>query len=191
MTTNQVLLPTRSEQLGIDLPLTVAQFLSLDVKQQNDLISEQIMHWVPYRLELECSQFTPGAQWIDGGDYYATVDTVMVPPEIAEQEEHDVLEWLESYGSRDWVSNIGAAIRLFEAIELLRPAFYKSTPSGTLDWEWCCHVYQPLTGKAARFNGCVEFEDTAQVIALTVLEAIGVVAEKPTVASGSSSQGGC
>ncbi len=174
-------LPTRSEHLGLALPLTTEHFLSLAVKQQNDLIAEQVMGWVPYELESECSQFTPGAQWIPGGEYYALVSAVMVPPDIAETEDDAVLEWLESYGSRDWVSDIGAAIRLFEAIELLRPAFYKSTPSSTLDWEWCCHIYQPLTGVAFCFNGCVEFKDTAQVIALTVLEAIGVINNAPIV----------
>jgi len=164
------------------LPLTIEHFRCLETKEQNDLVAEQVMGWQLYGWEEECSQLTPGAEWQNGSDYYALKCTMWAPKAldtILEDDDMALLNWEETYGSRDWVTDIGAAMKLLEALANLTPAVYKSVPTDLLPWEWCCRVFKPNTTKAFCFNGADTFEGLPAAIVLTCLESLGVIDNTP------------
>ncbi len=68
--------------------LTVQSFQEID-----ELIAQQL-GWVKSSFESECSQFTPGAQWNYGTDWYTINIELLFPPEV-----------VEALGEQEWTDN--------------------------------------------------------------------------------------
>lgn len=173
---------TRQTRLkGLKLPITVEHFYSLETKQQNALVAEQIMGWELYDWEEECSQFTPGAEWQHGSDYYALKCTLWAPAWLGfvlEDDEEALLTWAEGYGSRDWVTDVGAAIKLLEELQDRQPAVCKHTPSVASPWSWyCCMFGKDKT--TVCWHGAADFAGLPAAIVATFLEAIGAIDNSP------------
>lgn len=69
-----------------------------------DNIIALLLGWVESEIEEECSQFTPGATWIYGGDYYAIKVKLLFPEEVVNAGGES--EW--TYEHEDWYENGGA-----------------------------------------------------------------------------------
>lgn len=166
---------------GLKLPITIEHFRSLETRQQNDLVAEQVMGWRLYEWEDECSQSTPGAEWQHGSEYYALKCKLWAPgymEDALEEDEEALMDWEENYGSRDWVGDLGAAMKLLEQLADRQPAVCKYTPTAALPWSWyCCMFGKDKT--TVWGHGATDFEGLPAAIAVTCLEAIGAIDDSP------------
>jgi hypothetical protein len=173
---------TRQTSLkGLKLPITVEHFRSLARKEQNALIAEQIMGWQLYEWEDECSQFTPSAEWQYGSDYYAQKCTLWAPTHLdnaLEDDEEALTHWEEAYDSREWLSDIGAAMKLLEPLQDRQPAVCKYTPSVAVPWAWYCYLIDK-DKTAVWGHGATDFAGLPEAIAVTCLLAVGAIDNSP------------
>ena len=173
--------PRQTSLKGLKLPITIEHFRNLEPSQQNDLVSEQVMGWQLYHWEEECSQFTPGAQWQYGSDYYALQCSLWAPKALDTafaDDEETLLTWEAAYGSRDWVTDIGAAMKLLEALADQQPEVCKYTPDNAIPWTWYCRAVH-ADNKTVCWHGSEDFEGLPLAIVLTCLEAIGIIDNSP------------
>lgn len=138
------------------------------------------MDWQLYQWEEECSQFTPGATW--KSDYHALDCTLWAPKHLdalLEDDEEALLNWEEGYGSRDWVNNVGAAVKLLEPLADQEPVICRYTPTSLVPWTWCCKVLKPRNRKALYYYGSETFGGLAFAITVACLDAFGVINNAP------------
>ena len=113
----------------------------------------------------------------NGSDYYALKCSLWAPKALdfwLEDDEEALQNWEEGYGSRDWVTDIGAAMKLLEALADQQPEVCKYTPSIAVPWVWYCRVSR-ADHKTVCWHGSEDFEGLPLAIALTCLEALGVI----------------
>ena len=55
-----------------------------------------------YEYTEECSQWTPGAFWVYGGEYFAVTQRILVPRALEHAEHDTMMNWYEEYGDMSW-----------------------------------------------------------------------------------------
>lgn len=73
--------------------------------QEIDALIAQQLGWVKSSFEEECSQFTPGAQWNYGTDWYTIKVELLFPTEVVEEGLEE--EWIDNH--YHWCAENGGA----------------------------------------------------------------------------------